>query len=228
MNFGRWPKPSTLQNVRMACWHSFNINCISMPWKSTTIKKRWFLLDDDKPLLKKMVDKATYKTSRTVQKLGCTTILSQWWLVVWGPVVWDSKGTSKVIIPFIRGSWESKPPTLNHQLAITLSPIITIIMEVKDGFSPIGSLPFKYSHFPLPWLWGGRVVEICSFKKNFQTWPSGQTQKSQSLSIRFVGDSSAKRFQKIDCRKIDPGTVSTKKKVLAFKSSMPKMIGLCK
>ena len=105
------------------------------------------------------------QTSRTVQKLGCSTILSQWWLVVWDPVVWDSKGTPKVIIPFIRGSWESKPPTLNHQLTITLSPII---MEVKDGFSPIGSLPFKCSHFPLPWLWGGRVVEICSFKRGLQ------------------------------------------------------------
>ena len=41
----------------------------------------------------------------------------------------------------------------------TLPPIIMV--QSKVGVSPIGSLPFKYSHFPLPWLW----------EKEYNVWP---------------------------------------------------------
>ncbi len=38
----------------------------------------------------------------------------------------------------------------------TLPPIIMV--PSKMGVSPIGSFPFKYSHFPLPWLWEKEYV----------------------------------------------------------------------
>ena len=69
-------------------------------------------------------------------------------------------GKSPIVKLFVLGSGYIPVPN-------SLPPIIMV--QLKMGVSPIGSLPFKYSHFPLHHDYGGKSKTITMW--NFRTSP---------------------------------------------------------
>ena len=92
---------------------------------------------------------------------------------------------------------------------VTLPPIIMV--QSKMGVSPIGSLPFKYSHLLLPWWWEKSFMDV--------TPPSTKKTCRNKLPSSWPFRASA-RHLKCACEgaKIHKGTSVPKETKIDFRS----------